>query len=166
MQRGLLEGDDVCDTLVGSHAFDDIDDGLADWEPVPESILEGPWRLVGSYKWKRSEDISTLEARGLLYGITRLVRSASNIGSRLLVLSDSMVVTLAGSKGRSSAANLVQVMRSIAALLLATNCLLCLRWIPSEKNIADAPSMGVSATWLRQGRSGHPCFGQAARRAR
>ena len=74
---------------------------------------------MGRSKWQRQEHINVLEARALCYGINRVARRSHNLGKRALFLCDSMVVTLASAKGRSSAAALVQVMRRTAALLWA-----------------------------------------------
>ena len=130
---------------VGSIIEPDAD-GLTpagrDWHEVPAELLKGPWKLVGRSKWQRQEHINVLEGRALCYGINRLARRSSNLGKRVLMLCDSMVVTLATSKGRSSAGSLVQVMRRIAALLLATGISLHVRWLPSERNPSDAASRG------------------------
>ena len=53
-----------------------------------------------------------------------------------------MVVVLATSKGRSSAAALIQTMRRIAALVLGTGICLPVRWLPSGRNLSDAASRG------------------------
>lgn len=57
-----------------------------------------------------------------------------------MVLSDSMSAVLAISKGGSSARALNRVCRQLAAILLATNMFVSLRWLPSELNPADLPS--------------------------
>jgi hypothetical protein len=78
-----------------------------------------------------------------LYALLSAVRSASRrgcAGSRLLVLSDSMVVTAAVSKGRSSSFSLLRLLRRLAATLLALDTSLVVRWIPTSVNPADAPS--------------------------
>jgi hypothetical protein len=73
-------------------------DGLTpagrDWQEVPAELLKGPWKLVGRSKWQRQEHINVLEGRALCYGINRLARRSSNLGKRVLMLCDSMVVTL------------------------------------------------------------------------
>ena len=114
------------------------------FEEVPDVILRSRWRLVGRSRWKRQEHINVLEARALCYGVNRLARRAYYLGKRALLLCDSMVVTLASAKGRSSASALVQTMRRIAALLLATGISLHVRWLPSERNPSDAASRGAT----------------------
>ena len=74
--------------------------------------------------------------------MNRLDRRAGNIGTRALILCDRVVVVFATSKGRSSAAALIQTMRRIAALFLGTGICLRLRWLPSERNPSDAASRG------------------------
>ena len=80
----------------------------------------------------------------MCYGVNRVARLCHNLGKRALFLCDSMVVTLASAKVRSSAAALVQVMRRTAALLLATGISLRVRWLPSERNPSDAASRGAT----------------------
>ena len=98
--------------------------------------------MVDRSKWKHKEHTNVLEERALCYGINRLARRAGNIGTRALILCDSMVVVLATSKGRSSAAALIQTMRRIAALLLGTGICLRVRCLRSERNPSDAASRG------------------------
>ena len=83
-----------------------------------------------------------LEAEALLYGVRHLMRSVANLGSKLLVIVDSISASLATTKGRSSADGMLSVTRRLGALLLATGSLLRSRWIASELNPADGPSRG------------------------
>ena len=72
--------------------------------------------------------------------IRRLCRSKRNLGTRCLVLSDSMVSILALSKGRSSSSGVNTICKRAAAYLIAGSISLHMRHIISEKNPADAPS--------------------------
>ena len=58
-------------------------------------------------------------------------------------MTDSLVSLGVLSKGRSSAKALLHLARVAASVQLAFGILLYLRWVPSEKNIADGPSRQV-----------------------
>eukprot|EP00973_Karenia_brevis_P053402 7421516-Karenia_brevis.AAC.1 len=51
-----------------------------------------------------------------------------------------MSLCLAVSKGRSGSPGLLQVCREICALCLSSGSQIVVRWVPSELNVADAPS--------------------------
>ena len=68
-----------------------------------------------------------------------MLRNSRTHGRNLLLLSDAMAPILAISKGRSSARGMMRVCRRIAALALACNASLHIRWIASERNPADSP---------------------------
>ena len=61
---------------------------------------------------------------------------------RVLIFTDSLVTLGALSKGRSSARQLLRVCRQAAAVQLGCRIRLYLRWVPSERNLADGPSRG------------------------
>ena len=74
-----------------------------------------------------------------------------------MVFSDSMAAILALTKGRSSQPGMLRVTRQWCALVLAFNLDPRLRWVPSERNPADAPSRrfippGVRGFWEADGR--------------
>ena len=92
-------------------------------------------------KWKAHSSI--LEAHGLLLAVKWLLRTPVNFNRRLVVLVDAKAVLGSASKGRTSAPSLRGILRHVAGLLLATNSLLRLVYVPSEHNPADAPSRGV-----------------------
>eukprot|EP00973_Karenia_brevis_P022572 3106247-Karenia_brevis.AAC.1 len=54
-----------------------------------------------------------------------------------------MVNALALSKGRTSAAGLIRPVRQASSLLLRSDVVAKIRWLPSELNGADRPSRGV-----------------------
>ena len=83
-----------------------------------------------------------LEAHGLLLTLKWLLRSTARFNHRLVILVDAKAVLGAASKGRTSAPAIRGVMRHLGALLLATNSLLRLVYVPTEHNPADAPSRG------------------------
>ncbi|CAK0850412.1 unnamed protein product [Prorocentrum cordatum] len=116
------------------------------FEDVPLDLLRAPWRVCGRQRWKRaSTSMPALEAEALLYGVRHLLRSVANLGSRLLVIGDSISASLAATKGRSSCDGMLSVTRRLGALLLGTGSLLRSRWIASELNPADGPSRGRPA---------------------
>ncbi len=59
-----------------------------------------------------------------------------------LLLSDSLVNVLALMKGRGSSNGVYFNARALAALQLALGCQVCLQWVPTCYNPADAPSRG------------------------
>lgn len=61
-------------------------------------------------------------------------------GHRLTVLNDNMGVVLAVQKGRCHNYQLLRVIRRIAAYCLAAGIRCSLRWVPSERNVADKAS--------------------------
>ena len=83
-----------------------------------------------------------LEAHALLLAIKWLLRSPAHYNSRPVILVDAKAVLGAATKGRTSAPGIRGVMRHVGALLLASNCLLKLVYVPTEYNPADAPSRG------------------------
>ncbi|CAK0850468.1 unnamed protein product, partial [Prorocentrum cordatum] len=116
------------------------------FEDVPLDLLRAPWRLCGRQRWKRaSTSMPALEAEALLYGVRHLLRSVANLGSRLLVIGNSISASLAATKGRSSCDGMLSVTRRLGALLLGTGSLLRSRWIASELIPADGPSRGRPA---------------------
>lgn len=98
------------------------------------------WRTLVSARWRRKEHINVLESTALRTAVTWTRSHANSTNKRLLVLSDSAVVVLAHSKGRSSSKSLLFQCRRTAALLLASGLRLYVRWLPSSANPADAPS--------------------------
>eukprot|EP00438_Fugacium_kawagutii_P008464 Skav230206 [mRNA] locus=scaffold2443:266117:270539:+ [translate_table: standard] len=99
------------------------------------------WDLISSKSWENiDEHINVKEARVVLMAIRRLCRTTSNLGSRCLILSDSMVSILALSKGRSSAGSINKLCRRAAAYITCGSLDIHLRHIISEHNPADAPS--------------------------
>jgi len=103
-------------------------------------------------KWKVHS--GRLEAHGLLLDLKWLLRSPSNFHHRLPVLIDAKAVLGAAAKGRTSAPGVRGTIRHIAALLLGTNSLLRLVYVPSEHNPADKPSRGLKRVRRRFAKRG------------
>lgn len=112
----------------------------SDFEEVPMSFIGEDWKKVDSSSWDRTEPIPILEGRCVVWLLQHLSRSQKNLGKKHLVLTDSMSVVLALTKGRSSTRSMNRICRQVAALELMTGMQLSLRWIPSELNPADFPS--------------------------
>ena len=136
MQRWDLEtlaDEELCASLEPNGDLDGV-------REVPLGFIGEDWSKVDSCKWNRVEGIPTLEGRAVVWVLQHLGRSSKNLGCRHLILSDSMSVVLALSKGRSSTRPMNRVCRQIAALEFITGMQLSVRWIPSEVNPADQPS--------------------------
>ena len=87
-----------------------------------------------------SDAIHLKEAHALLSAVKHLSRNRLSHGLRCSVLSDSMCVVLAASKGRASNSCLNRFCQRIAAEVLACGLQLRVRWIPSEWNTSDQGS--------------------------
>jgi hypothetical protein len=98
------------------------------------------WYTVVSKPWRRREHINVLEATALRTAVRWIHSRSRSAGRRLLVVSDSAVVVMSHSKGRSSSLAMLSNCRRTAAYLLASGLHLFLRWIPSALNWADAAS--------------------------
>jgi hypothetical protein len=98
------------------------------------------WDVIAGARWFFREHINVLEARAALAAANWFCRHPGTAGTRVLLLSDSSVVTSALRKGRSSSYPLLRIIRRISALLLATGITIEVRWIPSEVNPADGVS--------------------------
>jgi len=109
-----------------------------------QCLAERQWKTAVATRWRKQEHINLLELRAVELAIKRLLSSPSSLSRRVLFLCDSQVVVGALSKGRSSSHLLLRRLRGIAALLLAGNLRLHVRWIPSETNPADEPSRRYS----------------------
>ena len=97
---------------------------------------------VLSIRAKLIEHAGVLEARGLLLLLRWWLRSVHRHGCRMLALIDAKAILAATAKGRSGAPGFKQILRSIAAHLIAGNVLIYPLYVPSEDNPSDAPSRG------------------------
>ena len=98
------------------------------------------WKLLFKSKWERSEHQNALELRTLVNLGRHLARSSKCWNQRYLVFTDSLVCLGALGKGRSSSPSLLRLLRRWAAIRMATQITMALRWIPTEDNAADGPS--------------------------
>jgi len=121
-------------TIVGPT----ISETFYEWLSQLQSIR--PWSTLIATPWSYSQHINALELQSIVLAVRHVVSSPLGQRTRLLVLSDSAVVTHTLLKGRSSSRNLVAGMRKIAALTLASGCTIQPCWIPTQFNPADEPS--------------------------
>jgi hypothetical protein len=111
-----------------------------DLPSLPPPLDTAPWRTIVSSAWRREEHINCLELRALNTAVRWTLSFPDSIRSRLVVLTDSMVVLGAVTKGRSSSPDLLRRLRSLSSLLLASGLTLSLCWVPTHLNPADEPS--------------------------
>ena len=90
------------------------------------------------------EHITKAEGRGLVWCVARVHRGIANHRTRNSLLVGNMALCLAISRGRSSSASLKLATRQVAARSFACGIKCATRWDPSESNIADGPSRGLS----------------------
>ena len=108
---------------------------------VPFGVTDAQhWKTKLMGMWSDTSDhITVKEGRSLVLAIKRLCRSSSSRGLRHLILVDSFSLS---SKGRASSFKLLRCLQQISALCMAGGFSVRVRWVPSERNVADAPSRG------------------------
>lgn len=118
----------------------DVDDWTRFAAPLPGRVVDLPWTTIVSSRWRLPEHINVLEARAYKTSLRWLITLSGAVGKRLVLFTDSSVVRGCVQKGRSSSSSLKPVLRSCAALVLASGCRPVLNWIPTSVNPADKPS--------------------------
>ena len=99
------------------------------------------WKIAISNRWKHHAHINVLELYAETMCMSWILRKGSPLQPRrFIVLQDSQVAALAGTKGRRSSLPLLRPLRRAAALLLAGNLYVDRLWIPSKSNPSDGPS--------------------------
>ncbi|CAK0816959.1 unnamed protein product, partial [Prorocentrum cordatum] len=121
-------------------AVEDPESNLWKVPEVEEELYGGRWQVVSSGGRARAEKIIVLEGRALVHSLRHALRDSKSFGKRILFLCDNMGLVCAMEKGRSSAGGVLRVARQWAAWCLAGAVQASVRWIPSERNVADAPS--------------------------
>ena len=112
-----------------------------DFPEVEEEIMKKEeWVNSFAIHMQHSEHITLLEGRGVVAALRHKFRSSKFFGQKHLHFTDNMSVVLLCSKGRSGNFGMLRVCRRLACLLLATDSFLQVRWVPSERNVADTAS--------------------------
>ena len=113
-------------------------------EPVPESWSDRRWRVGARQRWRTEEHNNITEGRCVVMAVQRLSRCQKGRHCRMLVITDSLVALGCFRKGRSSNKGLLYQSRRLAGLSLGYNIRLALRYVRSERNLADGPSRGAA----------------------
>jgi hypothetical protein len=113
---------------------------VAQFDSSYATVEESRWSVLISKRWSAEEHINALELRAVSLALHWLLSQRGAVGSRLLLLVDSLVAHGVLWKGRCSSASLLPVARKLAALQLAGGISLLPGWLPSECNPADEPS--------------------------
>ena len=103
-------------------------------------LVPRDWKVAHAGKWQFKENILRTEGRALAWGAKHALRSHASLGKRILMLVDNLPLALGMCKGRARSHHLRMPLLRISALSLASGCRFATRWIPSELNVADAPS--------------------------
>ena len=85
------------------------------------------WQLACRGRWSRAEKIVRTKGRALTIGLRHAVRTSSYLGSRLVILCDTLGLVLGLAKGRGTSAAVNACCREVGALLLLTGCSLHVR---------------------------------------
>jgi hypothetical protein len=108
---------------------------------VAERLVKSQrWSTIVAAPWESDEHINVKESRAGLSAVRWIASLPSAMNRRVLLLTDSAVVSGILSKGRSSAFTILRIVRLVSAVLFACNIQLFTRWVPSSLNPADLPS--------------------------
>ncbi|CAK9019752.1 1 [Durusdinium trenchii] len=144
--KRALHRDPFSDPLSVKAGLEEINNYTSNegFPEIPLSLLDPQnWKTVSMGKWKHTEEHITLkEARSLLIATRRLSRAQRHRRKRHLILLDNMALCFALAKGRSARFDMLRVLQRVGSICLACGITLRPRWVPSEFNIADAPSRG------------------------
>ncbi|CAK9012348.1 unnamed protein product [Durusdinium trenchii] len=105
-----------------------------------EVMQKDCWTQCFAIHMQYPEHITLLEGRGVIAAMRHKFRSSQQFGRKRLHFTDNMGVVLLCSKGRSNTFGMLRVCRRLTCLLLATDSFLQVRWVPSERNVADQAS--------------------------
>ena len=98
------------------------------------------WQSSFAYVFAHEEHININEARAALSVLQKRLQSPASFSSRYVHFLDSLVVTAALAKGRSSSRALNRVLRRICAYCIASGQVGLWLWVCSGLNPADIPS--------------------------
>ena len=99
-----------------------------------------PWSVTASYVFRQTSHINLQECRALRREVAKLAGKLSSGAQVQICLNDSMVVTCAVAKGRSSSYKLNGILRGMLPYLLFGDIVLAVLWVETESNYADHPS--------------------------
>lgn len=126
-----------------------VDIGNRVWRKnITAFVRSKKWTLAFAHTWTRREHINALEASAALMGLEWAV-SHDIVGYRVLLLSDSMFVLGALTKGRSSSSRLSLYCCRLAALSLAHDFVSTFCYVSTQCNPADGPSRSRPIIRLR-----------------
>ena len=109
---------------------------------VNQTAITEKWQTLFSWKFKKLSHINILELSSILKLVMHLAKEASH--TRVVALTDSLVVRGAVSKGRTSSKGLGAVLRKICSCVTAAGIYLTVPFVPTRLNVADDPTREVS----------------------
>ena len=125
---------------VAGEVLGDVD-LVDDFPEIPAKYMDrSQWYLLWRSKMRFKEPVHLIEARSILGAVRHRARDPSKHGKHIVVLNDNMSVVLAMQKGRCSNYGLLRILRRTAAHCFAAGIRLRVRWLPSERNVADEDS--------------------------
>eukprot|EP00435_Cladocopium_sp_Y103_P022609 s2450_g5.t1 len=96
------------------------------------------WEPLFSWRFKRQSHINILELSSVLRLVVHLAKTAAH--TRVVCLTDSIVVRGAVSKGRTSSRGLSAVLRKICSCVVAAGLYITVPFVPTRLNVADDPT--------------------------
>lgn len=132
---------------------------------VSDSLLNvDDWDFDMAGPLRFHEPVYICETRGVLASVKMLSRDANSHCTRFVGLGDNLGLELALSKGRCSSRPLLRILQRIGAERLAAGLSMHRRWLPSERNVADACTrLWEQARLRRHGIAGGAVLGHVPR---
>ena len=109
-------------------------------EFLATELVPRDWKVAHAGKWQLKENILRTEGRALAWREARTAVPRFAREAHLDMLVDNLPLALGMCTGRARSHHLRIPLLRISALSLASGCRFATRWIPSELNVADAPS--------------------------
>lgn len=113
------------------HDFPEVD---------PDHLQEWQWHKLWNSRVVFKEPVHMIEARSVLAAVKHRSRDPHRRRKRITIFNDNLGVVLAVQKGRCHNYGLLRIVRRISAHALASGQRYHLRWLPSERNVADKDS--------------------------
>ncbi|CAK0797435.1 unnamed protein product, partial [Prorocentrum cordatum] len=112
------------------------------FQEAPDSMLkEEIWRGDISTRFRDVEGMPALEARAIVMGVRRGLRSIEGFKRPHLIMGDQLGNAMAFGKSRAASFSILNLIRRASALALASCAKWHFHWVPSEKNTADAAAL-------------------------